>query len=64
MKISNLVHNLKSFISMQELNSIRKTHLLKISSRTASTLTVLTKVSYGFSQSLQADVKIALQIMP
>jgi hypothetical protein len=53
MKISNLVHNLKYFIAMQVLNNIRKTPLLKISSRTASTLTTLTQVSYGFSQSLQ-----------
>lgn len=53
MKISNLVHNLKSFIAMQELN-IRKIPLLKISSRTASPLTVLTKGFYGFSQSVQA----------
>lgn len=64
MKISSLVHNLKSFIAMQKLTNIRKTPLLKISSTTASSLTVLTKVSYCLSQSLQADVKKTLQMKP
>jgi hypothetical protein len=68
-KTSNLVHAVNAFddelvlLVMKDLNNIINIPLLIISSRIASTLTVLTKDSYGLSQFLQADVKIALQTL-